>query len=68
MILEHPEQLEVLFAKYPVIGSFVLGSDSFTEIRYDAQKKNELVVTVQAGEKMQYEERPRIDHGTQESL
>lgn len=67
MILENPEQLEVLFAKYPIPGAFVLGTDSFIEHRYDAQRKNELVLTVQAGEKAQYEERPMVTHGSQET-
>ncbi len=55
--LESSAQIEALLAQYHLLGEIAMSDEGFTTWHYDNQG-NQLKVTVQKGELIQYEETP----------
>lgn len=64
--IESPEQLAALVSRYPIVGSIVTSENSVTIEGHD-RAGNRVIVTMQAGEKGQYQEIPAqsigVDNG-----
>jgi hypothetical protein len=56
--IENVEQLEVLKARYPLPGATAIADNGDITFWREDTEGNRLIVTMQAGQRIQYEEKP----------